>query len=443
MGCYNRLTGLIVALLILTAAPSAAQSTMDVRVRLFDQAEPLVVSIASQDGPISLYAGDHEDELVRLEEGETSTLSRASNQLYVRIGEYGIFAHALRIEPSPGARMVLAVEEGRTPTPARSYSGLTYVSLEGADQQLQLINEINLEDYVAAVVAAEYGFDDLEGAKAMAVIVRTYTMATLNKYGSNYDHVDHTLSQVYHGTEGITPTIREAVRQTQGEVLRHDGELIEAVYFAASGGHTADNEDVWSADALPYLRGIPDPYGKSGPQTAWTSRILRASLLAALSEEFGNVTGFVVAERGDDGRVISVELLKASGRTQSIMGNEFRMLVVRHFDAAALPSTLFTVQLVDDEYVFEGSGSGHGVGLSQWGAHELARRNSSYEDILDFYYTDVQLEQLDDSPVAAKMPSESRSEPGDPSFDLPSDPPTDLPANQPVEPARRTGRIGW
>jgi stage II sporulation protein D len=291
-----------------------------------------------------------------------------------------------------------------------------------------LINEVNIEDYVAAVVAAEYGFDDLEGAKAMAVIVRTYAMAVINKYGSEYDHVDHTLSQVYRGTEGISPTIREAVRQTRGEVLSYDGELIEAVYFAASGGHTADNDAVWSAEAVPYLRGKPDPYGSSAPQSTWTFRVSRDRLLAALSARYGTVTGFVIDERGKDDRVISIELLKASGRHETIRGNEFRVFVLEHFGDATLRSTLFTADRVGDHYVFEGRGNGHGVGLSQWGAHELAQRNSSYRDILEFYYTGIQLQRLDDLTDAEPPPAAAPS----------SDPP-----DSPARSAPKNSRIGW
>lgn len=414
--------------IMLSAVPDMVQQPTDVRVKLFDQEEPIAVTITSHVAPIHLYAGDFADEIARLSPGETATLSRASDQLYLNVDDGGIFATSIRIEPATGGQITVAVAEGESTTEPRHFEGRLLISPDDADGQLRLINELNIEDYVAAVVAAEYGFDDLEGAKAMAVIIRTYAKAVLNKYGTEFDHVDHTLSQVYRGTERITPTIRQAVRETTGEVLSYDGKLIEAVYFASSGGHTADNETVWNANALPYLRGKSDPYGSSAPQATWTFRVSRERLLDALSSTYGRVTGFVIDERGEDDRVISIELLKASGRHQTIRGNEFRLFILEHFGDATLRSTLFTADRVDDEYFFEGRGSGHGVGLSQWGAHDLAQRNASYIEILDFYYTDVQLEgpdDLTDALAPAPIPS------------------ADPPAPPPAKPARKTGRIGW
>jgi stage II sporulation protein D len=156
--------------------------------------------------------------------------------------------------------------------------------------------------------------------------------------------------------------------------------------------------------------------------------VSRDRLLAALSAKYGTVTGFVIDERGKDDRVISIELLKASGRHETIRGNEFRVFVLEHFGDATLRSTLFTADRVGDQYVFEGRGNGHGVGLSQWGAHELAQRNSSYRDILEFYYTGIQLQRLDDLTDAEPPPAAASS----------SDPP-----DSPARSAPKNSRIGW
>src|SRR5690606_29870346 len=113
--------------------------------------------------------------------------------------------------------------------------------------------------------------------KALAVAVRTYTLRSRGKFGDAYDHVDHVLSQVYRGADGLDPIALAAARETAGEVLTHRNELIEAVYFASSGGHTADNEFVWDADARPYLRGIPDPFD-AHPDRNWRTEISRDDL---------------------------------------------------------------------------------------------------------------------------------------------------------------------
>lgn len=400
----------------------SADATDDVvRIRLLDLSDPREIRIAGHDGSVRLYAADYDDEIARLDDGEEAVVRLAGGQLHVQLGDLRLFANSLRAESDPGAETVIRIEGGSSPVDARRYQGKLRIGRDEAGAELKLVNELDLEDYVAAVVSTEYGFDDLEGSKAMAVIIRTYTLAVMNKYGGDYDHVDHTLSQVYRGTDRITPTIREAVRQTRGEVLRHDGDLIEAVYFSSSGGHTADNETVWRSKPLPYLRGKADPYGRSSPHAEWTSRISRPELLSALSAAYGEVTGFAIGDRSGDGRVATIDLLRAAGERRTIRANEFRMLVMKHFGPRALRSTLFTARRQGDAYVFEGSGNGHGVGLSQWGAHELAQRGTSYREILDFYYTDVSLEPLDELHAEAESA---------------------LPQNEP-EDERTPTRIGW
>ena len=396
---------LIVAVFVTGAGPAGASDDHLVRVRLFDLKNPEKVRIAGEDGTVRLYAGDYEDELLRLEAGEEAVVTRAAGQLHVQAGDLGLFARDLRVEPSSGGEVVLGVGDGGSFTEPRPYQGILRLGLDDSGSELMLVNEVGLEDYVAAVVSTEYGFDDIEGAKAMAVIIRTYTLAIMDKYGGDYDHVDHTLSQVYRGTERITPTIREAVRLTQGEVLEHEGRLIEAVYFSSSGGHTADNETVWDSRPLPYLRGRKDPYGASSPHAEWTFRVSRARLLSALSSAFGDVDGFVIGDRSKDGRVATVDLLDPSGGRRTVRSNEFRLVLLKQFGASSLRSTMFTARRAGDEYVFEGKGYGHGVGLNQWGAHELGTRNTPYQEILDFYYTDVNLTHLDGAgPVRQQQP---------------------------------------
>jgi stage II sporulation protein D len=119
--------------------------------------------------------------------------------------------------------------------------------------------------------------------------------------------------------------------------------------------------------------------------------------------------------------------------------NDFRLVVNRGVDGNPLKSTWFDARRSGNRYVFDGRGFGHGVGLSQWGAHEMAKRGKSYRDILTFYYTDVRIEQLGDvdkdprdAPVA-RTPSTPKPEPGAP------------PATDSQEPSVDTDqrRIGW
>ena len=138
----------------------------------------------------------------------------------------------------------------------REYAGELTVRAEGS--ALELVNTTPLHPYVASVVAAELGFDVPEAAKAQAVLARTYA---LRRLGSNatYDLDDHQGSQVFRGVATITATSRLASEGTEGQVLTYGGKLADGTYFSSSGGHTADNESIWSSEPGPVPARGPGP----------------------------------------------------------------------------------------------------------------------------------------------------------------------------------------
>ena len=394
------------AALLLWPTASAGQEAAGedaVRVRLMDRQAPEQSYLRAEGGPLQLMTPVENERLLTIAPGETFLLGTRGAEVYARQGARGLYAPGLYVAPSDGARWSLSPSEDG---PYRSYGGTLLVTTDPASPEvLQLVNGIALEDYVASVVASEYTLDDQEGAKAMAVVARTYALRTTGKFGDAYQHVDHTRSQLYGGLNAITPAARQAARATRGEVLTYDSRLVEAVYFSSSGGHTANNEDVWDADtAKPYLRGKKDPYDTQSPHQRWTATVLRTALLDALSAHHDmTVEGFLIDERSEDGRVQTIELLTPSSDTPTMRANNFRLLLNEQFPEAALKSTLFEARRVGDRYVFEGRGYGHGVGLSQWGAHAMAEQGGSYRDILSFYYTGATIQTLDSVDATAPL----------------------------------------
>jgi stage II sporulation protein D len=248
----------------------------------------------------------------------------------------------------------------------------------------------------------------------MAVVARTYGLFASAKFGGAYDQADGTASQVYEGVGAVTERSRSAAQATAGEVLTYNGTLIQSVYFSSSGGHTADNEDVWKAeDALPYLRGVEDPHDDASPHHTWSATVDRSALLQTLTRERGTlVEGFTIGDRAPHGRVKTINVLQSSGGPHKMKANTFRLLVNRGVDDASLKSTWFDARRQGDQYVFNGRGFGHGVGLSQWGAHAMAEQGSDYDEILRFYYTGVEIQQVGTvefdpvtAPVAKKPPA--------------------------------------
>jgi stage II sporulation protein D len=361
-----------------------------VRVRVLGQQQPISVTIEATGGDLRVHLPNVDAPIMRLRPGESADIALRSGEVAINRGGDGIYGASFDIQPDAGVQWSLS-----SGSVERVYTGPLHVEPDGSS--LQLVNHVPMDDYVASVVASEYGFDDLEGSKAMAVVARTYGMRAAGKFDSgDYDHVDNTVSQVYRGVRSITPVSRRATSQTRGEVLTYDGALIEAVYFSSSGGHTANNEDVWDASsALPYLRGRNDPYDRASPHHRWSMSLDRDRLLSALSNEFGmRVTGFTIAKRSDDGRVQTLRLSTPGGYV-TVKSNEFRLAVIRRIPDAKLRSTWFNATRSGNTYRFRGRGFGHGVGLSQWGIREMASQGKSYEEMLTFYYAGVDIRDAD------------------------------------------------
>jgi stage II sporulation protein D len=374
-------------LLFLLVVPVYGQE-QTVRIRLLEQYKPVTVSVTAKNAPIRLYTGRFDLSAIEIAVGEPIILSVADGIVIAALPSGPVHASFVQLAALGEDALEVDILEGNDLDEPRMYPGtLTFEADPEAPSLLRLINQVDLDHYVAAVLPKEYGFNDLEGSKAMAVVIRTYALRSAGKYGPDYDHTDHVGSQVYEGIADVTSLAREAVQQTRWEVLTYRGQLIEATHFASSGGHTANNEDVWQSGPLPYLRGKSDPYDDS-PHEQWTSSIPRDRLLSVLSSTYGaGIEGFAPAEQGQDGRVRTIQLQFGNGRQRMVPANEFRLLVSRHFGVNALKSTMFAVRLEANSYLFDGSGYGHGVGLNQWGAHNMAEHGFGYRDILSFYYT--------------------------------------------------------
>jgi stage II sporulation protein D len=393
--------------LLLAGLPGAARAAPDpdpgdttaVRVRLGHASVVQSVTLSVTDGPLAVHLPSGGGPVMRLQSGETTDLGVRQSDVYVRRGGNGLYATQLRLQPTgTDAQWTLSLN-GTTKTYT---GGLQLAPSPESSTGLLLVNTVPLEDYVASVVASEYGLDDREGTKAMAVVARTYGLFSSEKFGGTYDHADGTASQVYEGVGAVTERSRRATEATAGEVLTYDGTLIQAVYFSSSGGHTADNEAVWDAKRpIPYLRGKEDPYDEGSPHHSWSARVDRSTLLQVLTRRHGSlVKGFTIDERSSDGRVKTVALL-TDGENATMNANDFRLVVNRGVDGAPLKSTWFDARRSGSRYVFDGRGFGHGVGLSQWGAHAMATQGRSYRDILRFYYTDIELEQVGEADTDA------------------------------------------
>ncbi len=276
----------------------------------------------------------------------------------------------------------------------RRYRGLIELR-RTPEGRLTAVNEVDLEEYLYGVLKMEVDPRwPVETLKAQAVAARTLALQSLGRFAAEgYDLRATTDSQVYAGINAEDPRTTAAVEATRAVVMTHGGRPIFAAYHSDSGGATESSEFVWGT-AYPYLRGVPDPYGQDSPAREWLSRIDVPTLegrLARAGQPLPGIMSVIVTAISPSGRALTVRVA-GSGAALDVRAGDLRTLL----GVAFLRSTSFTVRLMSGEEVpiveFAGRGSGHGVGLSQWGARGQGAAGRTYQEILRYYYQGVQFE---------------------------------------------------
>lgn len=270
----------------------------------------------------------------------------------------------------------------------RRYRGLVRVTLEGST--LRLIDEVDVEDYLPAVVYAEASGAPPAALQVQAVVSRTFALASRRRHEkAGYDLCDLTHCQVYRGLEDEHAEPKAAVDSTRGQVLLVGGLALKPAFFhAACGGHTSRALDVFGADgAGPGVSDVTDgrPACQGAPDFEWRWEVDRVALAKGL-ELKPDSPPFELLRRDAGGRVVE---LRSFGRRFS--GAEFASRVGRAFGWQALPSLRVAVEVVDDTVRFTGSGAGHGVGLCQRGAWAMAAKGADARSILQRYFPDCQV----------------------------------------------------
>jgi stage II sporulation protein D len=261
---------------------------------------------------------------------------------------------------------------------------------KSARGDMDVINVLNVEAYLYGVVPKEMSPQwPPEALKAQAIAARTYVLYQKEKSkDKDYDVIATTASQVYGGAGAEAVRSNQAVDETTGMVLLYDGQLALTYFHANSGGMTEEARRVWSAD-VPYLKGVRDDYSAKAPGCSWKLSLNVDKIRTALNKkglDVGRIERLMPVDISPSGRVTKIKIFH-DGKESVLSGNDFRLKT----DPTQVKSTLFTMTNEGDEIHLEGRGSGHGVGMSQWGAYIMAREGFSYGDILKHYYYGVEL----------------------------------------------------
>jgi len=265
------------------------------------------------------------------------------------------------------------------------------VLVRAHEGQIQVLNVVELEQYVASTVGGEMMASwPREALRAQAVAARTYVLHEAGKrQADDWDVLATTASQVYRGIGAETPETRAAARSTAHQVLTYHGQPILAVFHSTAGGRTEAAGDVWGEDR-PYLRVVDVDDEDDAPHTYWRRTISRRDLeglLDRLDLGVGRLEAIEVVAKTRGGRV---KRLSLRGENRSLIADKERLK--RLAGGLDLYSKLFEVRSTPDGFAFVGSGYGHGVGMSQWGARAMARAGNSYKRILQTFYPGAQLE---------------------------------------------------
>ena len=301
---------------------------------------------------------------------------------------------------SLGPAVRLTAQHGLLRAEGRPFRGTLELRRTPAGQ-VTVVNVLDLEAYLYGVIKGEVDPRwPPEAVRAQAVAARTLAMQRMlaahasapgiSAAGAMFDLPATTDAQVYLGAAAEDPAATAAVEATRGLVVTSGDRPIFAAYHSNSGGHTEDSENVWGT-AYPYLRGVPDPYALEAPRVAWNAVLPLAAIEADLRRGGMDLAGLDDVAPGRVtpwGRAVTVRLRGDGGRSQELNANRFRLLV----GASVLRSTMFSMARHGPAIVFAGRGSGHGVGLDQWGARAMAARGFTFEQILKYYYTGVTIE---------------------------------------------------
>lgn len=247
----------------------------------------------------------------------------------------------------------------------KPYHGKIYVS------KGNVINEVPLEQYLYSVISSEvsYKFPE-EALKTQAVISRTYALFSLKiPRSTEYNLYDDYRSQVYSGISKEQKQTTKAVDDTRGEIITYkDHNPILAMFFSSIGANTLNSKDVFGRD-YPYLRSVSD----TTINVKWSKKIRLSTFYAKL----GIKKAYHIKQRGYNVYV----------GNKVFNTNKLRNI----FGASYIRSNNFTVSVKGSYVIFSGYGYGHGVGLSQFGAKNMADKGFKYKDIIKHYYRGVSI----------------------------------------------------
>jgi len=437
-----------IGLKYISASPSNCQITGDQGLAVWDfqGTENFYVlndvksaSVSVTNGVLSV-TGSNNEELTYEAEGMTKNVSE------MLLNGYSLV---------PGNYLDYLNSDGTAFDSVINYDGKAYRGgmsfFMNANNTFKVVNKLSIDEYAYGVINGEMGYSNpIEALKAQAVVARSYALTNLGRHEtSGYDLCDSTHCQVYKGYSDENAKTNLAVNETKNLGVYYENQPVAAFFSKNSGGYTQNVEDVWNAE-LGYLRGVKDEYS---PVYSWNVQFTFSEIeskLRTAGYNIGNLKSVAITDKNSSGAVAAMEFIGDNGKTtllkekiRTILGmtvikstmfniNEetnpvlaSRGVYVRGYDLSKLTeekiyvldatgktvelnkatsfvidgnlsSKLFETQLdvpeVTDGFVeFDGLGWGHGVGMPQDSAIEMAKQGFDFKEILNYFYTNIEI----------------------------------------------------
>ncbi len=251
--------------------------------------------------------------------------------------------------------------------------------------------ELELEEYIIGVVAGEMPASfEVEALKAQAIAARSYAMNKIKSSKETYDLVTDVSNQVYITQDEMKEKwqseydyyynkIKDAVLETKGLVMKYNDEIISAYYFAMSNGSTEDVSLVFG-ESKDYLQSVDSSWDKNVKNFTVETNITKEEFCKKLDISCNDIIINNI-KRSETKRVNEITI-----NNKTFKGTEVRSIL-------NLRSTDFNIE-INESIKITTKGYGHGVGMSQYGANEMAKNGSTYEEILKHYYNNIEISKI-------------------------------------------------
>jgi stage II sporulation protein D len=366
-------------LIILTFLAIIPGKTQSIKISLLNDQLVNSLTIDIKQGTYFIRSGS--ETLGEYRKGSIFYITRFNDQIELRdkrnfVGNFT----SLKFE-CPNGDGIINVKPVNPMIDSREYDD--NLTLKCSNSRIWIINELDMEKYIAAVIEAEGGNNaPFEYYKAQAVLIRTFTIKNMFKHvEEGFNLCDQVHCQAYKARSSQHPEILKATLSTAGLVLiGKDSILIMSPFHSNCGGETSESGMVWQ-QSLPYLKPVIDPFCDQTNNARWSVVVPRNQWLKYISE-------------ANPGKVFYTEgnfSYKLTHRSKIVIVNNIELNLRNVRETFGLKSTFFSIADKGSEIEFYGKGFGHGVGMCQQGAMEMAHVGYTWLDIIHFYYQQVNL----------------------------------------------------